>query len=79
MIECDNNSTSMDVVYEMATNDIWRSWNNVADYFEYQPWVFSLLGSAMVGLSGVFPLFIIPIDEGTNLKHGRKYFYFVYY
>ncbi|XP_008554144.1 zinc transporter ZIP13 [Microplitis demolitor] len=70
MIECDNNSTSMDVVYEMATNDIWRSWNNVADYFEYQPWVFSLLGSAMVGLSGVFPLFIIPIDEGTNLKHG---------
>ncbi|KAG8036357.1 hypothetical protein G9C98_003679 [Cotesia typhae] len=70
MIECKNNSTSMDALYQIATNEIWESWNNVTDYFEYQPWIFSLLGSAMVGLSGVFPLFIIPIDEGADLKHG---------
>ncbi|CAG5108117.1 Similar to slc39a13: Zinc transporter ZIP13 (Danio rerio) [Cotesia congregata] len=70
MIECKDNSTSMDALYQIVTNEIWESWNNVTDYFEYQPWIFSLLGSAMVGLSGVFPLFIIPIDEGADLKHG---------
>lgn len=27
---------------------------------EYVPWVFSLLGSALIGLSGILPLIIIP-------------------
>lgn len=78
MIECKDNSTSMDALYQVVTNEIWESWNNVTDYFEYQPWIFSLLGSAMVGLSGVFPLFIIPIDEGADLKHGRAYLFFIF-
>lgn len=26
----------------------------------YVPWVFSLLGSALIGLSGILPLIIIP-------------------
>lgn len=30
--------------------------------FEYTPWVFSLLGAAMIGLSGILPLLIIPSD-----------------
>lgn len=32
--------------------------------FEYTPWVFSLLGSIVIGLSGILPLFIIPINAG---------------
>ena len=28
--------------------------------FGYVPWVFSLLGSALIGLSGILPMFIIP-------------------
>lgn len=33
----------------------------------YVPWVFSLLGSALIGLSGILPLIIIPsTPEGTN-------------
>lgn len=32
--------------------------------FEYTPWVFSLLGSIVIGLSGIFPLLIIPLDAG---------------
>lgn len=46
--------------------------------FEYYPWIFSLIGSILVGLSGVLPLLIIPIEEGENLKSGGKY-YFNYY
>lgn len=34
--------------------------------FEYTPWVFSLLGSFVIGLSGILPLVIIPLDAGGN-------------
>lgn len=33
--------------------------------FEYTPWVFSLFGAALIGLSGILPLFVIP-DLGTG-------------
>ncbi|XP_065371421.1 zinc transporter ZIP13 homolog [Calliphora vicina] len=38
---------------------------------EYTPWVFSLLGSVVIGLSGILPLLIIPTDEKLN-KQGYK-------
>ncbi|XP_028650102.1 zinc transporter ZIP13 [Erpetoichthys calabaricus] len=31
-------------------------------------WICSLMGSAIVGLSGVFPLLVIPIEAGATLK-----------
>lgn len=34
--------------------------------FEYTPWVFSLLGSALIGLSGILPLLVIPTDTGEK-------------
>lgn len=34
--------------------------------FEYTPWVFSLLGAALIGLSGILPLLIIPTDTGDK-------------
>ncbi|XP_031618585.1 zinc transporter ZIP13 homolog isoform X2 [Contarinia nasturtii] len=34
--------------------------------FEYTPWVFSILGSIVIGLSGIFPLLIIPLDAGGS-------------
>lgn len=42
--------------------------------FEYTPWVFSLLGSIVIGLSGIFPLLIIP--SGTTDIGDRKYYFF---
>lgn len=30
--------------------------------FEYTPWIFSVLGAMCIGLAGILPLFIIPID-----------------
>lgn len=32
----------------------------------YVPWVFSLLGSALIGLSGILPLLIIPSQSETD-------------
>ncbi|XP_015432885.1 PREDICTED: zinc transporter ZIP13 homolog [Dufourea novaeangliae] len=57
-------------LYDMVTEDLWGSWESALDYFEYTPWVFSLLGSTMIGLTGIFPLFIIHIDEAAALKTG---------
>lgn len=43
----------------------------------YTPWVFSLLGSALIGLSGILPLFVIPnIGDGKEQTFNRKYFVF---
>lgn len=37
--------------------------------FEYTPWVFSIIGAALIGLSGILPLLVIPIDaEGKDFK-----------
>lgn len=40
--------------------------------FEYTPWVFSLLGSMVIGLSGILPLLIIPGDAGGTGYSDRK-------
>lgn len=37
-----------------------------------EAWLYSLVGSVVVGLSGVFPLLVIPIEAGPSLHHGRK-------
>ncbi|XP_051170989.1 zinc transporter ZIP13 homolog [Leptopilina boulardi] len=67
---CVANCTNQELFHDNLIEDYWSSWNVAMDYFEYQPWFFSLLGSFMVGLSGVLPLLIIPIEAGTNLKNG---------
>lgn len=36
------------------------------------PWLFSALASMLVGLSGILPLLIIPIDETASFKDGGK-------
>lgn len=41
--------------------------------FEYTPWVFSLIGAALVGLSGILPLLVIPIDAGGKDFKDRKW------
>uniref|UniRef100_A0A0K8TLC1 Putative zip zinc transporter n=1 Tax=Tabanus bromius TaxID=304241 RepID=A0A0K8TLC1_TABBR len=36
--------------------------------FTYKPWLFSLLGSCLIGLSGILPLAIIPMGEDSDKK-----------
>lgn len=40
---------------------------------DYMPWAWAAVGSALVGLSGVLPLLVIPIDQTDNLRHGGMY------
>lgn len=60
------------LLQEIVTEEMWTPWNAAADYFDYSPWLFSLLGSTMVGLTGIVPLLVIPIEEGADLKTGAS-------
>lgn len=40
---------------------------------QYQPVVLSVIGSIIVGLSGLVPLLILPVDDTVSLKTGREY------
>jgi len=43
---------------------------------QYQPIFMSVIGSIVVGLSGLFPLLIFPVsNDSISLKTGRKYSY----
>ncbi|KPJ07322.1 Uncharacterized protein CG7816 [Papilio machaon] len=44
-------------------------WNFVEELDEH-PWLFAALASILVGLSGILPLLIIPIDETATFKDG---------
>lgn len=69
-----NCTYSIGFLYEMITEEMWTPWKAMVEYFDYTPWLFSLLGSTLIGLTGIFPLFIIPIEEGANLRTGGNIF-----
>jgi len=48
-----------------------RMWN-----INYETWAYSIAGAALVGLSGIFPLLVIPIEAGPSLRHGGILFPF---
>ncbi|XP_078404941.1 zinc transporter ZIP13 [Cetorhinus maximus] len=45
-----------------------RSWSELFSGERVDAWICSLIGSVMVGLSGIFPLLVIPIEAGAALK-----------
>ncbi|XP_048216588.1 zinc transporter ZIP13 isoform X2 [Perognathus longimembris pacificus] len=45
-----------------------ESWETLLSGGRLDTWICSLLGSLMVGLSGVFPLLIIPLEMGAMLR-----------
>ncbi|XP_070329132.1 zinc transporter ZIP13 isoform X2 [Odocoileus virginianus] len=45
-----------------------ESWGALLSGERLETWICSLLGSLMVGLSGVFPLLVIPLEMGTMLR-----------
>lgn len=36
-------------------------------------WAYSVIASALVGLSGIFPLLVIPLETGEALRRGGEY------
>lgn len=39
---------------------------------QYQSWLMALVASVLVGLSGIVPLLVIPVDSTATLKNGCK-------
>ncbi|XP_053619730.1 zinc transporter ZIP13 homolog [Plodia interpunctella] len=44
--------------------------SSIVDELDEHPWLFSALASVLVGLSGILPLLIIPIDESASFQEG---------
>lgn len=44
------------------------------DQLDEHPWLFAGLASILVGLSGILPLLIIPLDATDSFNDGREYF-----
>ncbi|KAK1127573.1 hypothetical protein K0M31_004104 [Melipona bicolor] len=63
-----NCTDSTGFLYDMIM-EMWSPLDTM-EHLNYAPWVFSLLGSTMIGLTGIFPLLIVPIQEGADLKTG---------
>uniref|UniRef100_A0A8C3PCK0 Zinc transporter ZIP13 n=1 Tax=Chrysemys picta bellii TaxID=8478 RepID=A0A8C3PCK0_CHRPI len=45
-----------------------KSWGTLFSGERLDAWIFSLIGSVMVGLSGVFPLLVVPLETGAALQ-----------
>ncbi|KAL3269788.1 hypothetical protein HHI36_008848 [Cryptolaemus montrouzieri] len=64
------NNSSFREPYEAVLFDYVPAW---LFSMEYIPWLWAILGSVLVGLSGVLPLFLIQVDE-SDLKQGSTNF-----
>lgn len=60
------NESLSDAVYRRVLHEV----AGFLPQMEYHPWVMSAIGSVLVGLSGILPLLVIPIDAGASMKNG---------
>ena len=37
-----------------------------------ETWLYSIISAILVGLSGIFPLLVVPLEAGASLKKGGK-------
>lgn len=60
------NATAEDTVYRRLLLEV----TQLLPQMEYHPWLLSAIGSVVVGLSGILPLLVIPVEAGASMKHG---------
>lgn len=63
----ETNNSNIDNSYKEIIRELVPGWICA---LEYMPWLWAIFGSILVGLSGVLPLLVIPIDQTDNLKQG---------
>lgn len=63
---CADNMTVSDTVYRRMLLEV----TGMLHQMEYHPWILSAIGSLVVGLSGILPLLVIPVDAGASIKNG---------
>lgn len=70
MYDCKSDSvnSSFTCLYQEIMFDMLPSWFLMST--ENVSWICAIFGSILVGLSGILPLLVIPIDETKNLKQG---------
>lgn len=72
--ECDdrisNGTNSSDSYYYTGKNMLLEPVPELLAVVEYLPWMWAMFGSILVGLSGVLPLLVIPLDQTNDLKQG---------
>lgn len=49
-----------------------HDWLELKMQTSYETWIYSIGGAILVGLSGIFPLLVIPIEAGPALRHGGE-------
>lgn len=40
---------------------------------DYNPWFYAILGTLLVGLTGILPVLVIPVEAGHKLREGGIY------
>lgn len=63
------NNTKFRETYGEIMFELVPEWLFTLDYI---PWLWAMIGSILVGLSGVLPLLVIPIDQSDVLKQGAS-------
>ena len=46
---------------------------------EYNPWFYAIIGTLLVGLTGIFPLLVIPVEAGQKLREGGNDLFCILY
>ncbi|KAK5644569.1 hypothetical protein RI129_005869 [Pyrocoelia pectoralis] len=59
-----------DIISNIDKNIMLEMLPEVYGEWHQLPWLWAMGGSILIGLSGVFPLLLIPIDETKNLQQG---------
>jgi hypothetical protein len=44
---------------------------------DYNPWFYAICGTMLVGLTGIFPLLIIPVEAGHKLSEGGRFVLYI--
>jgi hypothetical protein len=44
---------------------------------DYNPWFYAICGTMLVGLTGIFPLLIIPVEAGHKLSEGGRFCFII--
>lgn len=60
-------NTTFSCLYQEIVFDLLPAWIMGTDGL---PWVGVMIGSLLVGLSGILPLIVIPLGETDDLKQG---------
>lgn len=59
-----------ELIFNMDSKVVLEMLPEVHEEWLQLPWLWAMCGSILIGLSGVFPLLVIHIDETKNLQHG---------